>query len=205
MPTTTPRSSHVGQPGYDSKENWQRFVDKYRERLLQFGYRHYPGHRDMVEDVLQSTLEQIFLNPFILAYKPPAHFRSFLIQVYNRTFQTALRKQREQSRKRYLESTAALREETATQDCDVRRMQLLAIGMIRENLLDPDYPNGRFTPEYPSLDRMVWQALQEKGATIRSVARRLGLSVWTVFKCNQRVERRIVAEARALLASQGLL
>lgn len=203
--TTTPRSSHVGQPGYDTREDWQRFLEKYRERILQFGRDHYPHRVDMVEDVFQDLLVKILSNPFVLSYEPTVRFRSVLIRLYREAFADAVRKLKISSRENYERNTAPLREESVTQDCDRRRLQLLTIDMIRQNLLAPDYPNGRFSREIKSLDLKVWRALQEEGATYAKIARQFRLTVWKVYSANRRVNTRIERDAVALLAAEGVL
>lgn len=41
--TTTVRSSHVGQPGYDGNDDWQHFFEKYRSRCLRFAQSRFPS------------------------------------------------------------------------------------------------------------------------------------------------------------------
>lgn len=40
--TTTPKSSNVGRPGFEQRENWQRFFDKYRAPCIEFVEHKYP-------------------------------------------------------------------------------------------------------------------------------------------------------------------
>lgn len=204
--TTTPTSSHVGQPGYDTQEVWERFCRKYRDRVLQFGYKHFPAYRDMIEDVFQSMAQKIALNPFALAYEPlETHFHSVLVALYCQTFFKAIRELKLGPKKRYLEKTAAFREECTTQDCTLKELQTRVLKMFCDCLRSPDYPNGRFAPEIDSLDREIWLALQEDGATLMKVARAKNLSLKRVFMGNRRVKQRIIKDVRGLLAAQGLL
>lgn len=205
FPETTPRSQHVGQPGYDTNADWCHFLDKYKARIVQFGRDHYPRYRDMAEDVFQTMIENIYSKPALLNYKPTIRYRSALLRLYRLTFADLLRDLRTDSRKTYLEMTAAAQEKTTSLECDQRRLQLLVLSMIRENLLSPDYPNGRSSAEYNTLDLDIWRALQEDGATYLSVSQQLGLSMWKVFSANKRIENRIVNEAQSLLSSQGLI
>lgn len=205
FPETTPKSSHIGQPGYNTEDDWCHFLDKYRPRIIQFGRDHYPRYRDMAEDVFEVMLARILKNPFTLVYKPTYRYRSVLICTYRRTFNTMIREMRKSGYENFREDAVTLFERSATQDVDRHRLQLLVAATIRENFLSNEYPNGRFTPEIPTLDLTIWRMLHEDQETYRSVSQKLGHSVLTIFRANKRIEKRILSEARTLLASQGLL
>ena len=205
FPPTTPRSSNIGQPGYDSNEHWQHFLDKYRAKILQFGRRHYAHRLDMVEDVFEDMVAKILTNPSVTSREPSVRFRTVLVRLYRNTFADAVRNLKENSHDNYLANTLPFRSTVTTQECDRRRLQLLAIDLIQRDLMRPDYENGRFAKEFRPSDLTTWRYLQEEDTTYVTVASQMKLSLWKVFAANRRVQQRIRLDAEALLTSLGLL
>ena len=205
FPPTTPRSSNIGQPGYDSNEHWQHFLDKYRAKILQFGRRHYAHRLDMVEDVFEDMVAKILTNPNVTSREPSVRFRSVLIRLYRNAFADAVRNLKENSHDNYMKNTAPFSPNFATQDCDRHRLRLLTVDVIRRDLLRDDYENGRFAKEYRPSDLMIWRNLQQEDTTYVTVASQMKISLWKVFAANRRVEQRIRLDAEALLTSLGLI
>ena len=76
--TTTPKSSNVGRPGFEQRENWQRFFDKYRAPCIEFVEHKYPFCKPDSEDVFMRVAERIMANPSVTNRKPGDTFRTVL-------------------------------------------------------------------------------------------------------------------------------
>lgn len=204
--TTTVRSSHVGQPGYDGNDDWQHFFEKYRSRCLRFAQSRFPWRPDIAEDAFANVVEKILVNPNVLQRKPGKHFAPVIATLTRNAAIDILRKEKQEVRDRYARLTEPLREDSYSIERERGRLRLFAVDLICRDLLREDYENGRFCREIDALDLEIWRLRQAEHATDSGVARELGFSSGTkVRTAVARVDERIRADAERLLVSLGLM
>ena len=82
--TTTPKSSNVGRPGFEQRENWQRFFDKYRAPCIEFVEHKYPFCKPDSEDVFM----RLHLRQRIHFHRVKSfhHFRHLHLAKYQNLF-----------------------------------------------------------------------------------------------------------------------
>lgn len=204
--TTTPRSSRIGQPEYNSDADWRHFFAKYHDKCIRFAVHLFPSRPDVAEDAFAMLVEQIYTNPTILHRKPNVHFRTVLAKRIRNAAIEIFRRERRDQRERYENLTEPLLPKTTNQDYDRERLCLLTIELIRRDMLRPDYQNGRFTREFDSLDLEIWQAMQSRDATYSAVGKTFGIRGNDRIKdAVTRVDARIAREAETILSSLDLI
>ena len=196
--TTPPRTSHVGQGPYANDETWNRFFAKYRRSCIDFIRLKYPAWQSDAEDVFMRVAERISRDPLLTSRKPGDTFRTILCnlcireigRLHNPHRERAIRRFRSQPLDVILPGLRRKRPEAA------RLAELAAF--IRNDLLDPDYVNGRF---YEPLDEEkfgIWRQVQRLGTSVPKAAKTLGLGRWTVYRAVNPINRWIGNEARKL-------
>ena len=196
--TTTPRTSRVGQPPYDNAETWNRFFAKYRRSCIDFIRLKYPAWQSDAEDVFMRVAERISRDPLLTSRKPGDTFRTVLCNLCIREIGRLHNPHRERAIRRFRSQPLdiilpGLRRKSP----EAERLAELA-AFVRNDLLDPDYVNGRF---YEPLDEEklgIWRQVQRLGTSVPKAAKTLGLGRWTVYRAVNPINRWIGNEARKL-------
>ena len=196
--TTTPRTSRVGQGPYTNDETWNRFFAKYRRSCIDFIRLKYPAWQSDAEDVFMRVAERISRDPLLTSRKPGDTFRTVLCNLCIREIGRLHNPHRERAIRRFRSQPLdvilpGLRRKSP----DAERLAELA-AFIRNDLLDPDYVNGRF---YEPLDEEkfgIWRQVQRLGTSVPKAAKTLGLGRWTVYRAVNPINRWIGNEARKL-------
>ena len=196
--TTTPRTSRVGQPPYDNAETWNRFFAKYRQPCLDFVRLKYPAWQSDAEDVFMRVVERIAKDPFLTNRKPNASFRTVLCNLCIREIGRLHNPHRERAVRRFLRQpldiiVPGLRRESAAHE----RLGELAV-FIRNDLMDPDYVNGRFYEPLDEEQLGIWRQVQQLATSVPKAAAILGLKRWTVYRAVNPINRWIRKEAHRL-------
>jgi len=207
MPTTTTRSAHIGQPGYDTEWHWRHFLDKYEARTKRKVRKFIHHHQYLLDDAWSEMKLKIFNNPLCLAYEPPTHFRTVLIREYIETFRDLVRKEKETAGERYVELTSPLQPEFATQEDERKRMIEETEEMVRRTLIHRNYENFRFGKKITEMHFEIWKDLQKRGATPFSVAANRGevCKLWKVYQAQKRLDDFVTKEAAKVLVSMGVV
>ena len=203
--TTTPRSSNVGRPGFEQRENWQRFFDKYRSPCIKFVASKYPFCKPDAEDVFMRVAERIMANPCVTNRKPGDTFRTVLCNLCIREIGRLHNPHREKAVRRFRRQPLdIILPGLHRKSAEAERLAELAT-FIRNDLMDPDYVNGRF---YEPLDEEkfgIWRQVQRLGTTAPKAAEILGLKRWTVYRAVNPINRWIRNEAYKLALRLGYL
>ena len=196
--TTTPRTSHVGQGPYANDETWNRFFAKYRRSCIDFIRLKYPDWQSDAEDVFMRVAERISRDPLLTSRKPGDTFRTVLCNLCIREIGRLHNPHRERAIRRFRSQPLdIILPRLRRKSPEAERLAELA-AFIRNDLLDPDYVNGRF---YEPLDEEkfgIWRQVQRLGTSVPKAAKTLGLGRWTVYRAVNPINRWIGNEARKL-------
>ena len=196
--TTTPRTSHVGQGPYANDETWNRFFAKYRRSCIDFIRLKYPAWQSDAEDVFMRVAERISRDPLLTSRKPGDTFRTVLCNLCIREIGRLHNPHRERAIRRFRSQPLdfilpGLRRKSP----EAERLAELA-AFIRNDLLDPDYENGRFYEPLVAEKFGIWRQVQRLGTSVPKAAKTLGLGRWTVYRAVNPINRWIGNEARKL-------
>jgi len=204
--TTTTRTSHVGQPGYDNEEIWIRFIKRYEPKLRRLAESRLPQRRDMIDDVIQSLYCNILNNPTLLSYDPTeTRFRTVLVKHFFNLFVNSIRALKTGPKSNYIEKATPLLKTTELPEYEHRRLKLLTIDMVARNYANLDYDMGRFGPEPKYWDRVIWKDHYIEHLSRPAIARKYGKTLSFVREAYKRANKRIQKDAEILLTSTGLL
>ena len=196
--TTTPRTSHVGQDPYANDETWNRFFAKYRQSCMDFIRLKYPAWQSDAEDVFMRVAERIAKEPLLTTRKPGDTFRTVLCNLCIREIGRLHNPHREKAVRRFRRQPLdIILPGLHRKSAEAERLAELAT-FIRNDLMDPDYVNGRF---YEALDEEkfgIWRQVQQLNTTVPKAAEALGLKRWTVYRAVNPINRWIRNETRKL-------
>lgn len=209
--TTTPKSSNVGRPGFEQRENWQRFFDKYRAPCIEFVEHKYPFCKPDSEDVFMRVAERIMANPSVTNRKPGDTFRTVLCNLCIREIFRMHHPKRQEAERRFNRQPVFVTVPHLFHRKSIRRTRLEEIALFVEaDLRSPEYVNGMYYEPIDEDKLSLWCQIQSLKAdcpkmTYGEAAERLGLSRWTVYRALQTLHRHIRRETYRIAASLDYL
>ena len=209
--TTTPKSSNVGRPGFEQRENWQRFFDKYRAPCIEFVEHKYPFCKPDSEDVFMRVAERIMANPSVTNRKPGDTFRTVLCNLCIREIFRMHHPKRQEAERRFNRQPVFVTVPHLFHRKSLRRTRLEEIALFVEaDLRSPEYVNGMYYEPIDEDKLSLWCQIQALKAdcpemTYGEAAERLGLSRRTVYRALQTLHRHIRRETYRIAASLDYL
>ena len=165
---------------------WSRFVDLYTP-LIFFWARKTGLQTQDASDLVQDVLSIVFQKLPTFTYEPAKSFRGWLRKV-------TLNKHREHCRKKSIGIV------------DARQSELVSIAETAESIWDLDYKQQLVAQAMdimqPEFRPDTWAALREfvvSGRPAGEVAKKHGVSVWTIYGAKSRLMGRLRDELDGLL------
>lgn len=198
FPSTTDDTSHVGQTGHDSQTTWNRFFIKYRSPCVQLMECTYPQWKSEAEDIFQRVTIRLFKTPEIVHRKPTDKFRTVLCKLCIREMRRLHNPHREAAIMRFLKQPFYVLFLSRTDSEKTMEKLKDLIDMIREDLLDEDYVNGRHFRHLDERKLTLWREIQQSGESCTAVANRLGLATRQVNRAKSEIDRFVCKETLAI-------
>ena len=203
---TTERTSHVGQAGYDTSENWERFFAKYKDSCVVFLETKYPQWKADAEDVFMMAVGEIRRDPRIINRSPDASFRSVLANICRKFMWRLHNPHRETAVRRFVGWLRTLAQPgSRTWNPEVMRKIKDIIHFIRNDLLRPDYENGRFFSRLNKRQLDLWRLAQLSDLSDTDLAIQLGVSYKELNRAKNAIDRRIIEESAKIAREHGLV
>jgi len=196
---TTDDTGNVGKPDHDSNRTWERFYAKYRAECLAVIRSKYPQWAGEAEDVFQRVAQLIDKKPDITNRRPGAKFRTVLCRLCTREMRRIHHPEHEKAVKTFARlPLPVLRNILHPRSASNSRIEDLAL-FIRDDMLNPDYENGRYFESLDEEDLSLWRHVQlEPTCNASEVARRLGLDYSRVNRAKNRINRWIKGQAEKM-------
>lgn len=196
---TTEDTGNVGRPGHDSDRTWDRFYAKYRTECIAVVKSKYPQWANEAEDVFQRVAQLIDRKPGITNRRPGARFRTVLCRLCTREMRRLHHPDHERAVKTFAsQPLSTLRNILHPRSSSNARLEELVL-FIRDDMLDPNYENGRHFESLDEEELSLWRHVQlDPTCNASAVARRLGLDYSKVNRAKNSVNRWIKAQAKKM-------
>jgi len=203
---TSFRSSHIGQPGYDKPEDWQHFFEKYRESCITILRVKYPQFKNDAEDAWMMAVEDIKRDWKIVNRKPDDSFRAVLTNICIKFMRRLHNPHRAPAIRKHL-TWLRVRAQAGSLKSDPLVMKRVAdiIRFIRNDLLDPNYQNGRYFKHLKAAELDLWRFVQQSDLSDTDLSIQLGVPYKRLNRAKNNIDQIIIDEAIKIAKDHEIL